>query len=97
MLAERFEQAAALLRELDVAQLWAGATDPERRTLVEELVEAVVVCPDHLEVRIHGVPAMRVAFGEVGLGGRRSQIAGVGGPSTMICDWRLESWSAVAT
>lgn len=78
-LAERFEQAAALLRELDLDVMWDGATDAERRVLVEELVEAVVVCPDHLEVRIHGVPSLNVRLDEVGLGGRQSQIAGVGG------------------
>lgn len=78
-LLERFEEVAALLRELDLERLWAEATDVERRTLVEELVEAVVVCPDHLEVRIFGVPVLNVAFAEVGLGGRESEIAGVGG------------------
>ncbi len=78
-LAERFEQVAALLRELDLDVMWDGATDQERRVLIEELVNAVVVCPDHLEVRIHGVPSLNVWLDEVGLGGRQSQIAGVGG------------------
>lgn len=49
---ERFEQVAALLREMDIATLWEAATAEERRVLILELVEEVAVLPDHLEVAI---------------------------------------------
>ena len=40
---------------------------PERRVLVEELIEAVMVFPDHLEVRVVGAPPLNVTLAEVGL------------------------------
>ena len=49
-LAERFEEVAPLLRTLDVDTIWDEATPAERRMLVEDLVDAVVVYPDHLQV-----------------------------------------------
>lgn len=73
----KFEEVAAILREPEIEQLWLNATDEERRVLIEELVEKVTVCPDHLEVSIHGAPPLNVTFSEVGLS--ESQIVGVGG------------------
>ena len=75
----RFEQVAALLRDLDLEQLWAAASEQERRALVEEMLEGVDVFPDHLEVAVFGAPRLNVTLAEVGLGGRESQIACVGG------------------
>ncbi|MDE3043421.1 MAG: recombinase family protein, partial [Acidobacteriota bacterium] len=72
----RFEQVAAILQNLDIEVLWSQATDEERRVLVEELVESVVVYPDHFEIRVHGAPPLTVLPGEVGMKG--SQIVGVG-------------------
>jgi hypothetical protein len=66
-LAERFEEVAELLRQIDVEAVWAAGTSAERRVLVEELIEAVVVFPDHLEVRVVGAPPLNVALPEVGL------------------------------
>ena len=77
-LEERFEQAVALLRALDIDVFWAAATDDERRVLVHELLEAVTVFPDHLEVKLHGAPVLNVLLGEVGL--KVPEIVGVGGP-----------------
>ncbi len=66
-LADRFDQVAALLADTDLAQAWDLATPAERSVLVEELVEAVIVFPDHLEVQIAGAPRLNVTFAEVGL------------------------------
>src|ERR1039458_1371845 len=75
----RFEEVAALLQDLDIDTAWDEATDPERRVLVEELVENVAVFPDHLEVTIAGAPRLNVGLAEVGLGGKQSENVGVGG------------------
>lgn len=72
----RFEQVAAVLRDLDIDRIWGLATDEERRVLIEELVEAVKVYPDHLEVKVNGVPPLNVLYGEVGL--KVPEIVGVG-------------------
>ena len=57
-LAEAFEQAAALLRDpaFDLDQVWENANDAERRVLVEELIESVVIHADRLEVTVTGAP-----------------------------------------
>lgn len=76
-LEEHFERVAAILRDLDIDQVWEAADDQERRVLVEELLEWVTVLPDHLEVTVVGAPPLAVSYGEVGL--KESQIVGVGG------------------
>ena len=76
--AAKFEEVGRILREMDVDRLWAEATDVERRVLVEELVESVAMYPDHLEVRVTGVPRLNVTLEEVGLTGGW-QFCGVGG------------------
>jgi hypothetical protein len=47
-------------RSLNLADLWAAAEDYERRDLVDELIQAVTVCPDHLEVVVYGAPPQNV-------------------------------------
>src|ERR1039458_774650 len=84
----RFEEVAALLQDLDLDTAWDEATDPERRVLVEELVEKVAVFPDHLEVTIAGAPRLNVGLAEVGLGGKQSENVGVGGPTCTISYYR---------
>ncbi len=81
-LAVRFEQVARLLQELDLDRVWNEATDAERRLLIEELVDVVVVHPDHLVVAIHGAPPLNITLEEVGLG--VSQNGGVGGASCTL-------------
>ena len=66
-LAQRFEEVAAVLRTLDVDTIWHEATDAERRVLVEELVDSVVIFPDHLEVEVSGAPPLTMTLAEVGL------------------------------
>lgn len=77
-LAERFEEVATLLSDMDIERIWAAATDDEKRVLVKELVKDVTVFPDHLEVSVDGAPRLNVSLEEVGL---KSQLraCGVGG------------------
>ena len=65
--ASRFDQLAALLADLDLENLWETATATERRTLVEDLVDAVRIYPDRLTVQIAGSPPILVTLDEVGL------------------------------
>jgi hypothetical protein len=66
--ARRFEAVTATLSELDVEALWAEATEQERRVLLDELLQDVTVLPDHLQVTVHGAPALNVTLEEFGLG-----------------------------
>ena len=76
----RFEEVVELLNTLDLDRLWQAATDLERRTLIEELLDSLEVLPDHLVVGVHGAPKLNVALAEVGLGnGRDSVNVGVEG------------------
>ena len=79
----RFEDVLATFEQLDFERVWEAATDHERRVLIEELLEAVTVYPDHLEVAVHGAPTINVLLGEVGLVDQ-SEIARVGGQKTRI-------------
>ena len=45
--------------------------------LIDELLDRIIVYPDHLEVVVHGVPKVNVLLSEVGLA--ESQNARVGG------------------
>jgi hypothetical protein len=78
-LAGRFEDAAPVLRGMDVDELWEEASEQERRVLVEELLGAVSIFPDHLEVTVAGVPRLNVTLEEVGLKAGVWQFGGVGG------------------
>jgi site-specific DNA recombinase len=78
-LEQKFDRVAEILSNLDVEAIWKAANDKERRVLVEELVECVVVFPDHLEITVSGAPPLNVLLEEVGLKG--SEIVGVEGPT----------------
>ena len=67
LLADQFELVATLLRTMDTDAIWNAANERERKLLVNEIIEAVIVYPDHLQVTINGAPPIRVLFGEVGL------------------------------
>ena len=67
ILADQFEQVAILLRTMDTDAIWNAANDRERKLLINEIIEAVIVHPDRLQVAINGAPPITVAFGEVGL------------------------------
>jgi site-specific DNA recombinase len=68
-LVEAFERAAALLRDpsFDFDSVWQNANDKERRVIVEELIEAVTIYTDRLEVTVTGAPPLVVTLDEVGL------------------------------
>ena len=76
-IAERFEQVLQVLAELDLERVWTEADDKERRVLIDELLDRIIVYPDHLEVVVHGVPKINVLLSEVGLA--ESQNTRVGG------------------
>lgn len=81
-LAERFEEVARLLDELDLDELWDAADDGERRVLIDEMLADITVHPDRLQVTIAGAPPLNVAFSEVGL--KDSTLGGVGGATRTL-------------
>ncbi len=91
-LAERFEEVAALLTNLDLDAVWQEGTAAERRVLIEELIDAVVIFPDHLQVRVIGAPPLLVTLAEVGLRdpGTRSCVSEGGPPDSHTGHWRLD-------
>lgn len=76
---EHFDAVADLLATLDIDLIWQAATDQERHTLLDELLDQVTLYPDHLEVHVHGAPRLNVTLDEVGLGHREN--IRKGGPS----------------
>lgn len=77
--ARRFDEVLGILPKLNVDEIWAEATDQERRVLVEELLDVLAIFPDHLEVTVKGAPRLNVTLDEVGLKGGWWQFVGVGG------------------
>lgn len=93
-LAEAFEQAAALLRDpsFDLDQVWENANDAERRVLVEELIESVVIHADRLEVTVTGAPPLLVELDEVGLKPGTGTVGSVDRPArSRTGHWRLSA------
>jgi hypothetical protein len=74
------ETVALLLREIDVEAVWHEATPAERRVLIEDLVDAVVIHPDYLQVLVNGAPPLNVTLAEVGLRdpGTKTSVSEVG-------------------
>jgi len=66
-----------------------AAEEAERRVLVDELIESITVCPDHLEAIVCGAPPLNVTLEEIGL---KSRTVGVGGATPTIPDWRIRPW-----
>ena len=67
MLANEFEQVATMLRTMDTDAIWNAANERELKLLVNQIIEAVIVHPDRLQVAINGSPPLAIAFSEVGL------------------------------
>jgi hypothetical protein len=66
-IAQHFDDVARLLANLDVDKTWKAATEVERRVLIDEFIEEILVLPDYLDVTVHGAPALHVRYQEVGL------------------------------
>lgn len=66
-LAARFEEVGELLASIDIDDVLEEADDLERRILIEDLIEADYIYPDHLRVVACGAPPLRVELTEVGL------------------------------
>lgn len=77
-LVSQFDRVADTLQKLDIDALWIAATDGERRQLVNELVDAVIIHADRLQVRIYGAPEIVVLLSEVGLRERSGTESGTG-------------------
>ncbi len=75
----KFEEVAKILETLDVDMIWGAATDQERRILIDNFIQSIVVFPEHFEITIVGSPPLIVLPGEVGL--KHSENVGVEGPT----------------
>ena len=71
-----FERVSQLLQAMDMRALWAHATETEQRQLLDELVDCVIVQPDHLQVKLHGAPTLNIALAEVGHKGENAGVEG---------------------
>ena len=79
LVADRFEEIAEMLSTLDLDAMWESATEGERRTLVEELVDSICIYPDQLTVTVAGAPPIVVTLAEVGLRAGISPVVSEGG------------------
>ncbi len=75
--AQHFEAVARMLASLDIDNAWRAATEIERRVLIDEFLEEIIVLPDYLDVKVHGAPPVHVLYQEVGL--KESGLDRVGG------------------
>jgi hypothetical protein len=53
--------------DFNLDDVWDNASTRERRVIVEELIEAVTIHADRLEVTVTGVPPLIIQLDEVGL------------------------------
>ena len=81
-IAQHFDDVARLLATLDVDKTWMAATDVERRVLIDEFLEEILVLPDYLDVTVHGAPPLHVRYQEVGM--KESGFDRVGGGKQTI-------------
>ena len=63
----QFELADELLLMQDLDTIWEEATDAERRTLIEDLIDSVCFYPDKITVQVVGAPPILTSLAEVGL------------------------------
>jgi len=64
---QHFDAVAHMLATLDIDHTWKVATEVERRMLIDEFLEEILVLPDYLDVKVHGAPPVHVLYQEVGL------------------------------
>ena len=81
-IADQFDDDARLLATLDVDKTWKAATEVERRVLIDEFIEEILVLPDYLDVKVEGAPPLHVRHQEVGL--NESGLDRVGGGKQTI-------------
>ncbi len=65
--AQHFDAVARMLATLDVDKTWSAATEVERRVLIDEFIEEVLVLPDYLDVKVHGARPLHIRYEEVGM------------------------------
>jgi hypothetical protein len=93
--AEQFDEIATYRAEINVDALWEAATESERRVLIDEMIEAVDVHDDHLEVTVRGAPKLNVTLAEVGLG-RQGEDWSCRRAEGAESHWRLAPWNRAA-
>jgi hypothetical protein len=74
-IAQHFDDVARLLANRDVEKTWKAATEIERRVLIDEFLEEILVLPDYLDVPVHGAPPLHVRYQEVGMKERVSIVS----------------------
>jgi hypothetical protein len=79
--ADEFELVTALLATMDLDAIWNEASLVERRTLVDDLVDAIRIYPDRLTVKVTGAPPILVTLDEVGLRGGIKPVVSEGRPA----------------
>jgi hypothetical protein len=62
-----FDEVAVVLASPDIDRTWSVATELERRVLIDQFTEEILVLPDYLDVKVHGAPPLHVRYQEVGL------------------------------
>ncbi len=65
-----------------------AATEVERRVLIDEFIEEILVLSDYLDVTVHGAPPLHVRYQEVGM--KESGFDRVGGPIRRFCYQSME-------
>jgi len=65
--ANKLDQVAELLADMDIERVWNAATLAERQTLVEDLLDSVCFYPDRITVQVAGAPPFLVTLDEVRL------------------------------
>ena len=85
--ADRFDEIATYLAEIDVDAFWDAATDTERRVLIDELIEAVdatTISKSPYEAQPSSVSRWRR------LVGRRGEPESCRRAAVAECDWRIK-------
>ena len=93
--ARHFDAVARMLASLDVDKTWRAATEVERRVLIDEFIEEILVLPDYLDVKVHGAPPLHVRYQEVGMKDSGFDRVG-GGTLTMSTPAWETSWAVAA-
>ena len=65
--ADKFDGVAELLANMDIDRVWNEANPAEKRILVEDMIDSVIIYPDQLTVQVAGAPPILVTLEEVDL------------------------------
>ncbi len=94
-LATEFDQVVDYLETVDIETLWGSASETERRTLLNELLDQIEVHEDQLVVKVHGAPPLNMTFEETGLV-RAGEFPSCRRAEETDIHWRLRPWAAAS-